>query len=93
MANHCGQFIALIRRKQYGNSARDEEELRKLFNDLDADGSGKLDLVEYVRWELSTLVAESPEKFRDRIVMGDYARYICSILDRTRDPPFQALSC
>ena len=45
-----GEFCAMVRGREEGEFS--DEELQERFNLLDADGSGKVDMSEYLQWSL-----------------------------------------
>ena len=51
------EFCALVRDRESGDHT--EEELRARFEQLDADGSGQVDLHEYVRYSLRDALSSS----------------------------------
>lgn len=42
--------------------------MRQLFKKLDKDGSGTVDMSEYIEWELRTMLDATPESFADRFM-------------------------
>ena len=57
------EFCALVHEREVGDFS--EEELRERFNALDADGSGLVDIQEYVRFSLRDALARSASRVID----------------------------
>ena len=64
-----GEFCALVRDRETGDFT--EEELMARFKQLDADGSGKVDLHEYVRWSLRDALGRSSSRVIDLFKQWD----------------------
>ena len=64
-----GEFCALVRDREEGDHT--EEELLARFKMLDADGSGKVDLHEYVRWALRDALNRSSSRVIDLFKQWD----------------------
>ena len=52
-----GEFCALVREREAGHHT--DAELKRRFESLDADGSGKVDMDEYIRFSLRDALARS----------------------------------
>ena len=63
------EFCNLVRDREDGDHT--DEELRARFNALDADGSGKVDLHEYVRFSLRDALARSSSRVIDLFKQWD----------------------
>ena len=57
------EFCAMVRSREEGEFT--DEELQVRFNELDADGSGKVDMSEYLRWSLRDSLARSSARVID----------------------------
>ena len=57
------EFSAMVRSREEGDFT--EEQLRERFNELDADGSGKVDMAEYLQWSLREALARSSDRVVD----------------------------
>ena len=58
-----GEFCAMVRSREEGNFT--EEELQERFNELDLDGSGKVDMSEYLRFSLREALHRSSSRVMD----------------------------
>ena len=58
-----GEFCAMVREREEGEHS--EEALRARFEALDADGSGKVDMSEYLRFSLRDALARSSTRVID----------------------------
>ena len=58
-----GEFCAMVRNREEGDFT--EEELRERFTELDADGSGKIDLGEYIKFALRGALRRSATRVMD----------------------------
>ena len=63
------EYCGFIRNREEGEHT--EEELRKRFNELDADGSGRIDMNEYLQWSLRDALARSATRIVDLFRMWD----------------------
>ena len=63
------EFCALVRDREAGEFT--EEELRARFEALDADGSGKVDMSEYLRWSLREALTRSSTRVIDLFKQWD----------------------
>ena len=57
------EFCQFVRDREEGEFT--EEELRKRFNALDEDGSGKVDMAEYLLWSLKEALSRSAQRVVD----------------------------
>ena len=57
------EFCAMVRDREEGEHTA--EDLRQRFTELDADGSGKVDMHEYIRWALRDALARSSARVID----------------------------
>ena len=57
------EFCQLVRKREEGEHS--EADLRKRFDQLDGDGSGKVDMSEYLLWSLRDALARSSERVCD----------------------------
>ena len=57
------EFCAMVREREEGSHT--DEELQTRFNELDADGSGKVDMHEYIRWALRDALSRSAARVID----------------------------
>jgi len=57
------EFCGMVRQREEGDFT--EEELRSRFNELDADGSGKVDMHEYLRFSLREALHRSSARVMD----------------------------
>ena len=58
-----GEFCQFVRDREEGEFT--EEELKKRFDALDNDGSGKIDMFEYIEWALKDALARSSSRVID----------------------------
>ena len=58
-----GEFCAMVRGREEGTFT--DEELQERFNKLDADGSGKVDMSEYLSWSLREALKRSSTRVVD----------------------------
>ena len=58
-----GEFCAMVRDREEGDHT--DEELNARFVELDEDGSGKVDMNEYIRWSLRDALSRSSERVID----------------------------
>ena len=63
------EFCVLVRQREVGDFT--DEELQERFTQLDADGSGKVDLHEYVRWSLREALTRSSTRVIDLFKQWD----------------------
>ena len=67
-----GEFCVMVRSREEGDF--DDEELRRRFDALDADGSGKVDTHAYLQWSLRDALARSSERVVDLFRLWDEDR-------------------
>ena len=58
-----GEFCAMVRDREEGDHT--EDELRERFTALDADGSGKVDMSEYLQFSLKDALQRSSQRVVD----------------------------
>ena len=64
-----GEFCALVRKREVGSHS--ESELRERFEKLDADGSGKVDMNEYIVFVLRDALSRSSQRVIELFVKWD----------------------
>ena len=63
------EFCALVRKREYGWHS--ERELKTRFKELDLDGSGKIDMNEYICWSLRDAMIRSAARVLDLFRLWD----------------------
>ena len=59
------EFCQFVRDREEGAEAFSEEELKRRFDLLDEDGSGKIDMSEYLLWSLKDVLSRSSSRVVD----------------------------
>ena len=67
-----GEFCTMVRERNA--SELTEEELKDLFDKLDADGSGQVDMIEYLQWSLRDALTRSSSRVIDLMRAWDEDR-------------------
>ena len=82
---NLAEFSALIRGREDGEHS--EEELKKRFDALDVNGTGQIDMQEYLIWSLKDALARSSQRIVDLFKAWDEDHSVPAPLPRADPSP------